>query len=178
MAIAQTRRFSAKSITACMTALISLTTFALPANAASSPSMATGSQGEILRVSQTKNISSGSILTVTGQHYDETIGIYVAMCIVVPSGQLPTPCGGGADMTGSTGASAWISSNPPSYGVGLAQPYLPGGRFSVKIKVSPIIKNGTGQIDCRKTQCAVYTRADHTRGDDRTYDLYIPLKFK
>ena len=138
-----------------------------------------GSHGETLTASKVNGIKSGDIITVIGQHYDETIGIYVAFCKVVPKGQLPTPCGGGADKTGGTGASEWISSNPPTYGVGLAKPYLPGGRFSVKIKVSPIITVPNGKsIDCRKTSCAIYTRADHTRGDDRSYDLALPLTFK
>jgi ribose/xylose/arabinose/galactoside ABC-type transport system permease subunit len=138
----------------------------------------TGTHGEILNVSQATKISAGATLVVTGQHFDETVGIYVAMCTVVPVGQLPTPCGGGADMTGNAGASAWISSNPPTYGVGLAKPYLPGGRFAVKIKVSPIIKDGTKVIDCRTSKCAIYTRADHTRGDNRSYDFFIPITFK
>lgn len=134
----------------------------------------TGSHGEMLLVSKSTNIKSGDKLVVTGQHFDETVGIYVALCTVVKAGVLPSPCGGGIDETGATGASIWISSNPPSYGVGLAKPFLPGGRFSVSIKVSPMI----GKLDCRKIKCAIYVRADHTRGDDRTHDLSIPLTFK
>ena len=142
-------------------------------------SAVTGAHGESLTASKLVGIKSGDTITVNGQHYDETIGVYVAFCKVVPKGQLPTPCGGGADKNGGTGASEWISSNPPTYGVGLAKPYLPGGRFSVKIKVSPIITVPNGKsIDCRKTSCAIYTRADHTRGDDRSYDLALPLTFK
>lgn len=133
-----------------------------------------GSQGESLTLSQSKNIKSGAKIVVTGQHYDETIGIYVAFCKVVPKGNLPTPCGGGADKTGAEGASQWISSNPPPYGAGLAKPYLAGGRFSVTVKVASKI----GSIDCKKVKCAIYTRADHTRADDRSYDLYIPVTFK
>jgi len=153
-----------------------LATTLTPAQAATS---VTGSHGETLRVSKSVGIKSGEVLTVSGQHYDETIGIYVAFCKVVPKGQLPTPCGGGADKTGGTGASEWISSNPPTYGVGLAKPYLPGGRFSVPVKVSPIIAVPNGKaIDCRKIACAIYTRADHTRGDDRSYDVAVPLTFK
>ncbi len=133
----------------------------------------TGSAGEILKVSKTTGIKSGDKLIITGQHFDETVGIYVALCTIVKKGLLPSPCGGGIDETGSTGASIWISSNPPSYGVGLAKPFQPGGRFSVSIKVSPMI----GKIDCRKVKCAIYVRADHTRGDDRTHDLAIPLSF-
>jgi hypothetical protein len=134
----------------------------------------TGSHGETLTVSKMKNIKSGDKLVISGQHFDETVGIYVALCTVVKSGILPSPCGGGIDETGATGASVWISSNPPSYGVGLAKPFLPGGRFSVSLKVSPMI----GKIDCRKIRCAIYVRADHTRGDDRTRDLYVPINFK
>lgn len=134
---------------------------------------ASGPHGEILSVSKISGIKSGDTLTIKGQHFDETVGIYIAMCVVVKTGQVPTPCGGGVDETGATGASAWISSNPPSYGKGLAKPYRAGGRFTVKLKVSPMI----GKIDCRKVSCAIYSRADHTRGDDRDYDIYVPLKF-
>ena len=134
----------------------------------------TGSHGETLTVSKSTNIKSGDKLVISGQHFDETVGIYVALCTVVKVGTLPSPCGGGIDETGSTGASIWISSNPPSYGVGLAKPFLPGGRFSVSIKVSAKI----GKLDCRKIKCAIYVRADHTRGDDRSHDLAIPLTFK
>ena len=129
--------------------------------------------GSILTVSKTAGIKNGEKITVTGQHFDETVGIYVAMCKVVPKGQLPTPCGGGADKTGASGSSLWISSNPPAYGVGLADPYLPGGRFSYAIKFSPMI----GKVDCRKVACAIYVRADHTRGDDRSYDIKVPISF-
>jgi hypothetical protein len=140
-----------------------------------SPAQAvTGTHGETLSVSKNMNIKSGEKLIVTGQHFDETIGIYVAMCTVVKKGVLPSPCGGGIDETGASGASVWISSNPPSYGVGLAKPFLPGGRFSVSLKVSPMI----GKLDCRKIKCAIYVRADHTRGDDRTHDLFVPISFK
>ena len=148
------------------------------------PSMAssnsvTGPHGESLKVSKSTAIKSGDSIVVSGQHFDETVGIYVAMCKVVPKGQLPSPCGGGADKTGVAGASECVSSNPPTYGLGLAKPYLPGGRFSVTLKVSPLILVPKGKsIDCRKVACAIYTRADHTRGDDRAYDIAFPLTFK
>jgi hypothetical protein len=155
---------------------IALTQQFTPAFAATA---VTGPHGEILRVTKATAIKSGDAIVVSGQHFDETVGIYVAMCKVVSKGQLPTPCGGGADKTGTEGASEWISSNPPTYGVGLAKPYLPGGRFSVTVKVSPIIPVPKGKaIDCRKVACAIYTRADHTRGDDRLYDIALPLQFK
>ena len=134
---------------------------------------ANGIHGEVLTVSKTNAIKSGEKIVVTGAHFDETVGIYVAMCLLVKKGVKPTPCGGGADKTGATAASAWISSNPPTYGIGLAKPYLPGGRFSVNLKVSPMI----GKLDCRKLKCAVYVRADHIEGDVRTYDIAVPIAF-
>ena len=151
-----------------------LVTIAAPAYAVtSSTKSASLPSGSVLTVNKTVGIKNGEKIIVSGKHFDETVGIYVAMCKVVPKGELPTPCGGGADKTGATGSSLWISSNPPAYGVGLADPYLPGGRFSYAIKFSPMI----GKLDCRKIACAVYVRADHTRGDDRSYDLKVPITF-
>jgi hypothetical protein len=154
----------------CIAALIP----ALGATAVTQQKEVMGKNGEILTVSKNAQVTSGQAITVSGRRFDETVGIYIAFCKVVTSGTLPTPCGGGVDQSGSTGASIWISSNPPSYGVGLAKPYLPGGRFKVTVKISPKI----GKIDCRKTKCAIYVRADHTRADDRSRDLYIPITFK
>ncbi|MEI8149707.1 MAG: hypothetical protein WCG53_04080 [Actinomycetes bacterium] len=133
----------------------------------------TGTHGEILSVSKTSAIASGDVLSVTGKNFDQSVGVYVAMCKIVPTAVLPSPCGGGADKTGKQGASYWISSNPPSYGRGLTIPFKAHGSFSISLKVSPMI----GTADCRKTPCAVYVRADHTRTQDRTHDLYVPIFF-
>ena len=134
----------------------------------------TAADGAELQVSKANGIKSGDSITITGTHFDETIGIYLAMCKVVAKKELPTPCGGGMDKTGASKSSIWISSNAPSYGTGLARPYQAGGRFAVTIKVSPMI----GTVDCRKVACAIYVRADHLRTDDRTRDLHIPITFK
>ncbi len=143
-------------------------------NQSAHAAQATSNNGSILTVSKSTSIATGDKLTITGAHFDETVGIYLALCKIVPSTKLPTPCGGGMDKTGKTGSSIWISSNPPAYGVGLARPYEPGGRFTEVIKVSPMI----GKLDCRKIACAIYVRADHTRTDDRSFDLRIPVYFK
>lgn len=144
-----------------------------PASAHAAGTSVTGKAGQILSVSQVSNIKSGANLVVSGKNFDTTVGIYVEMCVIVPASQLPNPCGGGVNMSGASAASYWISSNPPSYGKGLAIPYGKGGTFSVKLQVSPKI----GTINCRKTACAIYVRADHTRTQDRTHDLYIPVSF-
>jgi hypothetical protein len=133
----------------------------------------TGNNGATLSASKVIGIKSGEKITVTGSHFDETVGIYLAICKVVKKSEVPSPCGGGIDKTGASGASIWISSNPPPYGVGLAKEFQPGGRFSYSIRVSPMI----GKLDCRKIKCAIYVRADHTRTDDRSFDLSLPITF-
>ena len=162
-----------------LSAMVAIFSLALP-NAQASANSVQASDGAVLTVSKVSAIKSGDLLTITGTHFDETIGIYVAMCKVVAKSELPTPCGGGMDKTGASKSSLWISSNAPSYGKGLARPYEAGGRFKLAIKVSPIIKvpAKTGELDCRKIACAIYVRADHLRTDDRTRDMYIPLTFK
>jgi len=133
----------------------------------------TGQNGEVLTANKTSQVSSGAAITVSGKVFDKTVGIYVEMCQIVPAGTLPSVCGGGENMTGSGAASFWISSNPPSYGKNLAIPYKSGGTFSVGLKVQPMI----GKVDCRTVQCAIYVRADHTRTQDRTHDIKIPITF-
>ena len=133
----------------------------------------TGQHGEVLTASQLKAVKAGQTITVTGKGFDTLVGIYVEMCRVVPAGTLPSDCGGGVNMSGAGAASFWISSNPPSYGKNLAIPFKTGGTFKVGLKVQPLI----GKIDCRKVQCAIYVRADHTRTQDRTHDIKLPISF-
>jgi hypothetical protein len=133
-----------------------------------------GKYGQVLTVTKAKGLKSrGERVTIAGNRFDETVGIYVALCVVPKRGQQPSPCGGGVDQSGGTGASKWISSNPPPYGSALAIPFQPGGRFSVGLKVGSRI----GAVDCRKVKCAIVVRADHMRSEDRTHDLFIPVTF-
>jgi hypothetical protein len=128
-----------------------------------------------LTVSKTVDLSGdGDTVLVTGSGFDETKGIYVGLCVITPADQQPSPCGGGIDRAGSTGASEWISSNPPSYAVGLPIPYEPGGSFSVELVVSPTINE---VVDCRNVACAIVTKNDHTIISDRSQDLVIPVTF-
>jgi hypothetical protein len=132
-----------------------------------------GSQGQIFSVSKT-TVKSGSIVTVNGKYFDETVGIYLAFCVVPPKGKAPTPCGGGVNKAGLNEASFWISSNPPPYAIGLTEEFLPGGRFTQKVKISKKI----GKFDCTKVKCAITVRADHLRSNDRSSDLFIPIIVK
>ncbi|WFE56400.1 hypothetical protein [Micromonospora sp. WMMD712] len=133
-----------------------------------------GSGGQALTVTPSGGVArSGASVTVSGTGYDVTKGIYVAYCVDNGAGVAPSPCGGGADTTGSTGASHWISSNPPSYGEGLAKPYGTGGSFRVTLTVGTRI----GDVDCTVRRCVVATRADHTRPADRSQDVRVPITF-
>lgn len=129
-----------------------------------------GSYGQVLTIDKA-TIRAGSMVSVSGKGFDETVGIYLAFCVVPKKGSAPTPCGGGVNKAGMGEASYWISSNPPPYAVGLTDEYLPGGRFTHSVKISRFI----GKVDCRKVRCAVTVRADHLRSTDRSQDIFIPI---
>lgn len=120
------------------------------------------------------SFSKPTLVTVTGRDFDETVGIYLGLCVLPKRGQLPTPCGGGVNKDGVSQSSYWISSNPPPYGQALAIEYLPGGRFAQQVSITRKI----GKFDCRKVKCAITVRADHTREGDRSRDIFIPITFK
>lgn len=133
----------------------------------------TTTTGLSLTVTPVRLPTSGGTVRVRGAGYDPTVGIYVALCVTPTRGRQPGPCGGGINTSGSSPASAWISSNPPPYGAALAVPYRAGGRFDVRLTLSPLI----GDIDCRVTSCSVVTRADHLRPGERRLDVAVPVRF-
>lgn len=159
---------------AAVIALLPLLAYPASAHAAvkSTKVTVTGTHSETLTVSKTA-IKGGTAIRITGSRFDETVGIYLAFCVLPKKGDLPTPCGGGINKDGIGDASYWISSNPPPYGIGVAQEYLPGGRFSYVMHLPSMI----GKINCLKTRCAITVRADHTRDNDRSYDLFVPINF-
>uniref|UniRef100_UPI001AEFD3AC hypothetical protein n=1 Tax=Allokutzneria sp. NRRL B-24872 TaxID=1137961 RepID=UPI001AEFD3AC len=127
-----------------------------------------------LTASKTTGLAqNGEKITVRGEGYDVNKGIYVAICVDNGPGKAPSPCLGGADMSGGQGGSVWISSNPPPYGKDLAKPYGPGGSFSVEL----ITKAKDTNADCLAQRCAVVSRNDHTRGGDRSQDVIVPITF-
>jgi hypothetical protein len=140
---------------------------------------ATGPEGQKLTVSRSAGLDpAGETVTVSGTGYNTEKGIYVAFCVDNGAGRTPTPCVGGVDMSGESGASVWVSSDPPSYGEGLAKHYKGSGHdgsFSVRLKVRAEDAN----TDCTKSgvTCAVITRNDHTRGGDQSQTVRIPVTF-
>lgn len=148
---------------------------AVPALKVSPRATGKGRKGQRLTVTPTRGLSPfGQTVKVSGRGFSEVVGIYVGLCVMPRPGAKPTPCGGGIDQDGSSQASAWISSNPPPYGAGLATAYKRGGKFTVRIKVSPRI----GGYDCRVVRCAIVARADHLRANDRTWDVAVPVTFR
>ncbi|WP_157430694.1 hypothetical protein [Actinomadura macra] len=136
---------------------------------------AAGPSGQALTVSRVDGLPvKGATVRVRGSGYDKGKGVYVALCKDNGQGKVPSPCGGGADTSGSAGASQWISSNPPPYGKGLAVPYGPGGTFDVQLRVGAALSD---TADCTKVRCVVVTRADHTRTSDRSQDVRVPVTF-
>ncbi|MFD2684842.1 hypothetical protein ACFS5L_08340 [Streptomyces phyllanthi] len=160
-------------------ALASVLVLSATPGAMAADGSATGPEGQKLTVSKASGLDpAGETVTVTGSGYNTEKGIYVAFCVDNGAGRTPTPCVGGVDMSGESGASVWVSSNPPSYGEGLAEPYEGSGHkgsFSVKIKVRAKDAN----TDCAKSgvTCAVITRNDHTRGGDQSQTVRVPVTF-
>lgn len=148
----------------------------LPAMSASAVTVADpGSTiGEITVTPSSGLPENGAVVTVAGTGFDTAAGIYVAVCVDNGPGVKPSPCIGGVDTTGAGGAT-WISDSPPSYAEGLTQPYGPGGSFTLTLPV-PMVDPVTG-TDCRVVTCAVTTRYDHLRGEDRGADNVVPLTF-
>ncbi|MER5495295.1 hypothetical protein [Streptomyces sp. NPDC002490] len=157
---------------------------ALSLGLASSASAATGSR-TIVDGATTYNLSisapntaaaTGANITVTGTGYNAGQGIYVGLCAVSGSqgANKPTPCLGGQDQSGSTGASYWVS----NFGGGTlpsSSTFGSGGSFSATIHVKADL--GGGNVCGDTVDCAIVTRADHTDAGDRKYDVHIPVTF-
>ena len=139
-------------------------------DAAFATSLATGSKGQKISI-KSSAVKAGQEVVVTGRGFDETIGIYLAYCVLPKKGAAPTPCGGGVNSSGISDVSHWISSNAPSYATGLATPFTAGGRFTESVTVSRKI----GKFDCTKVSCAIAVRSDHLHQGDRSHDLFIPI---
>ncbi|MFJ3636125.1 hypothetical protein [Streptomyces sp. NPDC090112] len=120
--------------------------------------------------------AAGQNITVSGSGFNTGKGVYVGLCAVngAQGAAKPTPCLGGSDQAGTTGASHWINN---TFGGTLANTskYGPGGTFSVTIHVKADL--GGGQICGETVQCAVVTRADHFNSSNRKYDVHVPVTF-
>ncbi|MDJ1640054.1 hypothetical protein [Streptomyces pakalii] len=141
---------------------------------AGTPKTATGPQGQKLTVSATTGLDPArQKVRVQGEGYGLTTGIYVALCKDNGDNRVPSPCLGGADMSGGSKTSQWIVPPGDPYEGDLAQAFGPGGTFDVEIEIA---QKGDG-LDCAEVACSVVTRADHRAAGDRTQDVRIPVAF-
>ncbi|TXS48622.1 hypothetical protein EAO75_17070 [Streptomyces sp. uw30] len=121
--------------------------------------------------------AAGQVITVSGSGYNTSQGIYVSLCVVdgAQGANKPTPCLGGQDESGSTGASHWVNN---TFGGMFANSskFAAGGTFSVQIYVKATLDDGS--VCGEDVECAVVTRADHFDSGDRKYDVHVPITFQ
>lgn len=158
------------------------TGLALVAGAGAMAESAGGAGGQQLTVDRGTGLkAAGDSVQVSGSGYDLAKGIYVGVCVFNGAGAVATPCLGGVDTSGGSGSSVWISSNPPAYGQGLAQPFTEaGGKGSFSVALS--VQAADTMTNCEDKAkapngCVIVTRADHTRSADRSADVMIPVSF-
>lgn len=143
--------------------------FAAPNMTVSTDRLSVSGGGKTLSSSSTSDLTTGKTVDVTGTGFDPNRGIYVSLCAVPAPGAAPGPCA-----SGSAGAQAWISSNPPDYGKGIAVAYGDRGSFTATLTLSSVID---ADHDCRMLSCAITTRNDDTHATDRSQDLLLPVSF-
>jgi hypothetical protein len=145
------------------------------ASAASTAVSVKGPKGQTLTASVAKNLDpdKATKITLTGKGYNTRVGIYATFCVMPEPGMKPEHCGG-FDITGRNTQAHWISSKPPFYAQLVTKAFGKGGTFKVVVPVSQMI----GEYDCKVVACALTTRADHTRGDFRAADVFVPVTFK
>jgi hypothetical protein len=172
------QKFIIKILVAIVMAGSLIATGSLSVGAASAASTAVsvkGPKGQTLTASVAKNLDPdvATKITLTGKGYNTRVGIYATFCVMPEPGLKPEHCGG-FDITGRNTQAHWISSKPPFYAQLVTKAFGKGGTFKVVVPVSQMI----GEYDCKVVTCALTTRADHTRGDFRAADVFVPVTFK
>lgn len=168
-----------RRITGLAACLMAAGTLIAPASVGADPTASRtrmGPEGQTLTVTPADGLDpAGSTLRVTGTGFDTSIGVYLALCVDNGPELAPGPCFGGAAMDGGGGGSYWISSNPPSYAVGLTDPFQHDGSFEFDLNVVSKDEN----TDCfdPDVTCVVATRADHLNSALRNADVKVPVSF-
>ncbi|MFJ6657289.1 hypothetical protein ACIQNG_13095 [Streptomyces sp. NPDC091377] len=120
--------------------------------------------------------AAGQVITVTGSGYNPGQGVYVGLCVVngAQGANKPSPCLGGQDQTGTTGASHWVN-NTLGGTLPNSSRFGTGGTFTASIFVKATLADGS--VCGEDVTCAVVTRADHFDTNDRKYDVHVPITF-
>ena len=132
----------------------------------------------------TSALAPGERIVVSGSGYNTAQGIYVAICVIPESpAEKPGPCLGGVpsgDASSSPGATDFAPSNwindDWAWKLFGARSYddAETGTFTAYLEVPSPVGEG---VDCTASECAIYTRNDHTALRDRVQDVYIPVGF-
>lgn len=136
------------------------------------------------RAAELDALTPGETLVVRGDGFDAGIGIYVAICAIPESAsEKPGPCLGGIPAGAEEGhaeqaalSSVWITDDW-AWRAFATRGYddADRGSFTATLTVPEPASNG---LDCRKTRCAVATRADHTASSDRVQDMLLPVAYR
>ncbi|GHI83318.1 hypothetical protein [Streptomyces xanthophaeus] len=148
---------------------------AAPVSAAGPARTGQGAGGQQLTVYAASGLDPlGESVRVKGAGYDQSKGVYVALCKDNGDNRAPAPCAGGADMTGGSKASQWIVPRGDAHAGELGTPYGEGGRFDVELKLTAKSEG----LDCLQVACSVVTRVDHRGAGDRSQDVRVPVAFR
>lgn len=130
-------------------------------------------------------MSAGDRLVVSGEGFDGSRGLYVAVCAVPDElDGKPGPCLGGVgsqeveefdEGVVQYAASNWINADFAWRLFGArAFDDRDAGTFTAYLEVPPAADEN---VDCAEVACGLYTRNDHTAVADRVQDLYLPLSW-
>ncbi|GAB2571907.1 hypothetical protein GCM10027269_29420 [Kribbella endophytica] len=102
-------------------------------------------------------------------------GFYLLTAVDNGPGKQASPAIGGADMTGASGTSQWITNFPYA---GSEELVVPIGTDLVA-RTSVEVKSSDEHTQCAEAPngCVLYVRADHRSTGNRTFDVRIPLQF-
>ncbi|HYI61241.1 MAG TPA: Ig-like domain-containing protein [Acidimicrobiales bacterium] len=144
----------------------------------------TGPAGQTLTVTPVDALDpAGTEVEVVGRGYIAaagfdvaTEGMYLALCVDQGPGVAPSPCVGGADTTGATGSSTWVTNNPydgvPPEAVTAVEP---DGSFRATLTLAARDEF----VDCLALasgeRCVLASRMDHRASADRSQDVKVPV---
>ncbi len=142
-----------------------------------------GPDGETV---DTSALEVGERVVVSGDGFDGSRGIYVAICVIPADPTIkPGPCIGGVPDQVTNDAEVGAVQYAPSNWINDdwawklfgARSYddVAAGTFTAYLEVGdPKGKD----FDCSVDACGIFTRNDHTALNDRVQDLYVPVAFR